>query len=98
MFNPLGITKKKSPLDQEIERLHDELLGLGIADTDREKILDQLTKLYKMKNDTSSDHAHFKDWIPVIGSLAGVGVIMVFELKGHTFTTGGKNFLMKPRG
>lgn len=93
----LGFTKqeKKTQLDEAIEQVHLEMSVLTADSPEYAKCVDQLDKLYKIKDPKSKDRAVLKDWIPVIGSLAGVAMIIVYEQYGHSLTSKAVSFIRK---
>lgn len=96
----LNFKPKTDPtqLEQAISAVHEEMLSLTADSPEYAKCVDQLDKLYKIKDPKSKDRAVLKDWIPVIGSIGGVVVILAYESFGHTITSKALSFVSKPKG
>lgn len=70
-------------------------------------VLERTEKLYKLRKAVTpepdpvpevvvdKDRVRFKDFIPVIGSLGGILVIVAFEAFGHTLTSKATAFVQK---
>lgn len=82
-------------LDKAIEELENHIIG-GDPDTERyAKQVVSLETLYKLRNGHKPSKTELKDWIPVIGSLGGILVIVTFEAFGHTLTSKSLAFTSK---
>lgn len=58
--------------------------------------LKHLERLYKLHNPTKDvKGTTLKDWIPVIGSIGGVLVIIAYESMGHSLTSKAVSFIRK---
>lgn len=85
-----------SPLDKTIDDLHN-LMRNYLPESDNYAIcVDQLTKLYAIKENTSSKRVSADTLAVVIGNLAGILVIVGHE-KAHVVTSKALNFVMKAR-
>lgn len=94
----LGFKTKQNEdtqLEAAIAQVHEEMRSLTADSPEYAKCVDQLDKLYKIKDPKSKDRAVLKDWIPVIGSLAGVVVIIAWESSGHSLTSKAVSFIRK---
>ena len=94
----LGFNRKQkedSQLEAAITQVHAEMLVLTADSPEYAKMVDQLDKLYKIKDPKSKDRAVLKDWIPVIGSIGGVLVIIAWEAAGHSLTSKAVSFIRK---
>lgn len=56
----------------------------------------QLAELYKIKDSNARDRTTLKDWIPVIASLSGILLIILYESFGHSFASRAATFIRKP--
>lgn len=94
----LGINRKpKTPsqLQEAIKQVHDEMRDLTADQPEYAKCVEQLKELYKIQDPKVKDRAVLKDWIPVIGSIAGVLVIIAWESSGHSLTSKAVGFIRK---
>lgn len=101
--SPVDATK----IDEAILRAHVALEANDPASPEYQKTLDQTIKLYKLRQDVTpepepvpepvidKDRVRFKDWIPVIGSVGAVLVIVAFEAAGHGVTSKALGFVSK---
>lgn len=82
-------------LDQAIEELENAIIG-GDPETEKyTKMVTSLETLYKLRSGNKPRSTELKDWIPVIGSLTGIVVIVTFEAFGHTLTSKSLGFTSK---
>jgi len=82
-------------LDSAIEDLENSIVG-GDPESDKyQKQVSTLETLYKLRNGHKPSKTELKDWIPVIGSLSAVLVIVVFEAFGHSVTSKAVGFVGK---
>lgn len=92
---------KKAPdptrLDQAIEELETTIITLDPEnDTEKiDKMVSMLEKLHKLRNGEQPSKTELKDWIPLIGSIGGILVIVIFEAFGHTLTSKSVGFVSK---
>lgn len=93
MFN--HTPKEDSHLEKSIAQIHEEMAGLTADNPEYAKCVDQLERLYKIKDPNSKDRAVLKDWIPVIGSIGAVALILAYESFGHTITSKAVGFVRK---
>lgn len=84
-----------SQLEKAIAEVHRQMATLTADDPAYAKMVEQLDKLYKIKDPQSKDRAVLKDWIPVIGSIGGVLVIIAYESMGHSLTSKAVSFIRK---
>ena len=89
--------KPKNQTDETIAALYDSLKDIDATDPAYGAHLDQLERLHEIKDKKSKTSASFKDWIPVIGSIGGVLVIVAYESFGHTVTSKALSFVAKPK-
>lgn len=94
----LGFNRKQeeSKLEEAIAAVFAEMESLTADSPEYAKCVDQLDKLYKIKDPKSKDRAVFKDWIPVIASVGSIALIMIYEQRGHSFTSKAASFIRKP--
>lgn len=85
----------KSNLDEIIENLEDALKSADEESDTYTKMVSNLESLYKLRNHPKRNQTDLKDWIPVIGSVSGIAVIVLFEAFGHTLTSKSMNFVSK---
>lgn len=74
-----------------------------------ETVLGRVERLYKLRKAITpeppqvpevavdKDRVRFKDFIPVIGSIGGILIIVVFEAYGHTLTSKANAFVQKSK-
>lgn len=78
-------TEEHKQIMESLERLH--LI--------RHDIVPDPTKVLESKANDKKDRLKFKDFLPMIGSLAGIGTIVIFEAFGHTLTSKATAFVSK---
>ena len=82
-------------LDKAIEELENVIIG-GDPDTERyAKQVSSLEILYKLRDGHKPTKLEIKDWMPIIGSIGGILVIVIFEAFGHTLTSKSLGFVTK---
>lgn len=77
--------KKTNPtakLDEVIDRLHAEMSALDASSEEFSKMADQLEKLYKIRNTQRPALMDRNALLAVVGNLAGIATILVFERDG----------------
>ena len=85
-------------LDKAIEELENHIIG-GDPDTERyAKQVSSLETLYKLRSGYKPSKTELKDWIPVIGSLGGIFVIVMFEAFGYSVVSKSIGFVSKLKG
>lgn len=89
--------KEVSPIDQDIADVREQMKALTADDPAYAKCVEQYQNLMKIKASNSPDRVTFKDWIPVIGTLSAVLVIVTFEAFGHSMTSKAMSFAPKPK-
>lgn len=83
-------------LDEAIEELENAIIGDDIDTEKYHQKVSTLETLYKLRNGKSlRGSTELKDWIPVIGSLGGIMLIVTFEAFGHTLTSKSLAFTSK---
>ena len=80
-------------LIEDLKRQMDVTLG---DSSEYAAMVKQLAELYKIKDGNARDRATLKDWIPVIASLSGILLIILYESFGHSFTSRAASFIRKP--
>lgn len=93
----LGRKKVQTDHEEAIAEVYRHMLECDDTTTpEYAKYLEQLERLYKLHNpEKDKDAAKLKDWIPVIGSIGGVLVIIVYESLGHSLTSKAVSFIRK---
>ena len=87
---------EETNLDKIIEELENHILTEDLDSKNYKKMLTNLETLYKMREGHKpKTQLELKDWIPVIGSIGGILVIVTFEAFGHTVATKGLGFVTK---
>lgn len=88
--------KETNPrLEKAIEELENAIIA-GDPETERyTKMVSSLDLLYKLRTGHKPSQTELKDWIPVIGSIGGIIVIVVFEAFGHALTSKSVGFVTK---
>jgi hypothetical protein len=82
-------------LDRAIEELENHIIG-GDPDTERYmKQVSALETLYKLRDGEKPSKPELKDWIPVIGSVSSVALIVIFEAFGHSVASKSLGFVSK---
>lgn len=101
--NPTDLTQ----IDETIAKAHAHLNDIDEASDEYAHIVDQLTKLYAIRKQhiltepeapevvVDKDRLRLKDWLPVIGSIGGILVIVAFEAAGHSVTSKALSFVKK---
>lgn len=101
----------ESKVDELIGRAADRLESFDEETEEYAKTLDKFEKLHKLRKTLApepapvvieekpvdKDRVRFKDFIPLIGSLGGIAIIVVFESFGHTLTSKATAFVSKSR-
>ena len=101
----------ESKVDELIERAANHLESFDEDSDEYAKTLDKFERLHKIRKSVApeptpvvieekpvdKDRVRFKDFIPLIGSLGGIAIIVVFESFGHTLTSKATAFVSKPR-
>lgn len=83
-------------LDQAIEDLENAIIGIDDPETEKyQKMVSSLETLHKLRAGKNARSTELRDWIPVIGSLGGILVIVTFEAFGHTLTSKSIGFTSK---
>lgn len=91
--------KTQTNLEQIIANLEEALKSIDEYETEKyDEMVANLEKLYKLKNGENRFSTELSEWIPVIGSLSGITVIVLFEAFGHTLTTKALSFVSKVKG
>jgi hypothetical protein len=82
-------------LETAIEELENSIVG-GDPESDKyQKQVSTLKTLYELRDGKRPSKTELKDWIPVIGSLSAVVVIVIFEAFGHSVTSKAVGFVGK---
>jgi len=82
-------------LDKAIEELENHIIG-GDPDTERYlKQVSTLETLYKLREGEKPSKTELKDWIPVIGSVSSIALIVIFEAFGYTVVSKSLGFVSK---
>lgn len=94
-----------NPVDEAIERAHSHLKSFDEDSSEYQKTLEQLSKLYDIRmsitkeanasEEEDKNKVHFKDWLPVIGSIGGILAIVIYESAGHAMTSKALGFVSK---
>lgn len=92
----LRITTKPSNLDMVIDNALDSFGEVSIGTPEYAEKVDQVTKLYKLKEMDSSKHVSADTKAIVIGNLAGIALILAYE-RAHVVTSKALGFVMKSR-
>ena len=96
MINFKRKQKKLSLVEEEIAEVHRQLRTLTADSPEYAAAVKQLLELYKIKDPGLKESTSLKDWIPVIASLSGIALIIVYESLGHSFTSKAASFIRKP--
>ncbi len=82
-------------LDAAIVDLENHIVT-GDPDTDIYlKQVSTLEILYKLRDGHKPTQLELKDWMPIIGSLGGILIIVIFEAFGYTVVSKGLGFVSK---
>lgn len=96
-------------LEELIRRAAERLEGQDEETEEYSTTLNRYERLNKIKKSVilepatvqevtvDKDRVRFKDFIPVIGSLGGIAIIVVFEAFGHTLTSKATAFVSKTK-
>lgn len=85
----------QTDLEEQIAEVHRQMHTVTADSPEFAKMAEQLANLYKIKDPQSEKSTSLKDWIPVIGSIGGVLVIIVYESMGHSLASKAVNFIRK---
>ena len=99
MSNPNDIDPTN--VDDLISKAEEVLVGLDAGSDEHAKALSALERLYKIRLSlvpapipievvevvADKDRVRFKDWLPIIATLAGTIIIVGAEAFGHTLTS-----------
>ena len=96
------LRKKATPdntkLEQIISDLEDLLIVTDPLDDNYPDILANLNTAYGLRNsNVKKNTTELKDWLPMIGSVASILVIITFESFGNTMTSKALSFVSKPK-
>lgn len=86
----------KSGLDKAIDSVLHEMESLTADSPEFERMVNQLEKLYKMKQSVAPARISPETVLTVAGNLAGIGMILGYE-KANVITSKALNFIIKPR-
>lgn len=88
--------KKQTDHEETIAEVYRHMLEADPNSAEYKDYLDQLERLYKLHDPTKDkEGTTLKDWIPVIGSIGAVLIIIVYESAGHSLTSKAVNFIRK---
>lgn len=82
-------------LDTIIENLESALVGEDENSDNYTKMVSNLETLYKLRSGQKPSKTELKDWIPVMGTVGSILLIITFESFGHTMTSKAVGFVGK---
>ena len=85
----------QTDLEEQIAEVHRQMFATTADAPEFAKMREQLSELYKIKDPKSKESTTLKDWIPVIGSVGAVLIVLVYESTGHSFTSKAISFIRK---
>jgi hypothetical protein len=88
--------RKPTPIDTEIEKVHNELLLLAPGSDEYNQVLNHLKTLTELKNEKSSKSVSPDTWVMAAVSILGVLIIVAYEQK-HIFSSKAMSMVSKPR-
>lgn len=88
--------KETSFVEEEIKEVRRQMASLTADSPEYAAMVKQLIELSKIKDPSLRESTSLKDWIPVIASLSGITLIIVYESFGHSFTSKAASFIRKP--
>ena len=88
--------KKTTLIEEEIARVREEMQTVTADSPEYAAMVKQLIELHKIKDPGLRESTTLKNWIPVIASLGGITLIIVYESLGHSFTSKAASFIRKP--
>lgn len=90
--------KQKTPtlVEEQIAEIHRQMHTVTADSPEYAAMVKQLLELYKIKDPNLRESTSLKDWIPVIASLGGIAMIIVYESLGHSFASKAASFIRKP--
>ncbi len=88
--------KTATLVEEQIAEVHRQMHTVTADSPEYAAMVKQLLELYKIKDPGLKDSTTIKDWIPVIASLSGITLIIVYESFGHSFTSKAASFIRKP--
>ncbi len=87
-------------IDKDIDEIHNTLSNINAEDPEYADARANLEKMYELKakvqKDDRQNRTTLKDWMPVIASIGGILVIVVFEQYGNVITSKSLSFVKKP--
>lgn len=89
-------TQQKTGLDKVIDALLDRMAETAPTDDEYGKMLDQVSKLYKLKEFDSKKRVSPDTLVLVAGNLVGIVLILGYE-KANVITSRAIGFVMKLR-
>lgn len=92
-----GKKKAPTPLDRMIKDVEDLIATSDETSDEYATLVDRYEELLTLREHTSRNRTDLRDWIPVIGSIGGVLIIVAFEAFGHTLTSKSVGFVSKLR-
>lgn len=93
------ITKKRTnaELQKTIDRLHEEMIGEEGCSERYAAMVDQLGKLYKLRDEVNSSRSVTPDTLAiVIGNLAGI-ILIVGHEHAHVISSKALGFILRAR-
>lgn len=88
--------KEETQLDKIIENLENVIIAADEDDTETYgKLVNNLELLYKLRSGDKPSKTELRDWLPVIGSVGSVLLIVTFEAFGHSLTSKSLGFVAK---
>lgn len=88
--------KETSFVEEEIKEVRRQMASLTADSPEYAAMVKQLIELSKIKDPSLRESTSLKDWIPVIASLGGIALIIIYEQLGHSFTSKAASFVRKP--
>jgi hypothetical protein len=82
-------------LEEIIENLESAVLAADEETETYTKMVGNLETLYKLRDGHKPSKIELKDLLPVLGSVGGILIIVLFEAFGHTLTSKSVGFVTK---
>lgn len=88
--------KKRSVVDEEIDRVHSKMLEVEMISEDYIALLAALDRLIKLKSEERSNRVSPDTLAIVGGNLAGILIVVGYEY-GHVIASRGMNMLLRTK-
>lgn len=88
--------QKLTLVEEQIEEVTRQMNTVTADSPEYAAMVKQLMELYKIKEPNAHDRTLLLALIPVAAQVLSIALIMVYEQRGHSFTSKAANFIRKP--